>query len=76
MLVGILSDIHSDFKSLKKAIAILEKRNCDQLVCLGDIVGYNSDYTDFSNTDRQKTAFLLYCRSARWLLWAITICLH
>lgn len=46
MLIGILSDIHSDYKSLKKATSILEKKNCDQLVCLGDIVGYNSDFED------------------------------
>ena len=59
MLVGILSDIHSDFKSLKKAIAVLEKRNCDLLVCLGDIVGYNSDYTDFFKHGQAKDCISL-----------------
>lgn len=47
MLLGIVSDIHSDYKSLKKALTIFEKRNCDEIACLGDIVGYRSEYADF-----------------------------
>ncbi len=54
MLIGILSDIHSDFKSLQKAKTILEKRNCDQMVCLGDIVGYNSNFADFFKHGQAK----------------------
>ncbi len=54
MLAGIISDIHSDYNSLKKAAAFLEKRNCDTLVCLGDIVGYNAEYTDFFNHGQAK----------------------
>lgn len=54
MLIGILSDIHSDYNSLKKAKKILESRNCDLLVCLGDIVGYSSHYTDYFKHGQAK----------------------
>ncbi len=44
MKLGIISDIHSDLLSLRQAISQLEDRNCDSLVCLGDIVGFSHHY--------------------------------
>ncbi len=40
MLVSIISDIHGNLEALKRAIEITEDLRCDQIVCLGDIVGY------------------------------------
>ena len=50
MRIGIISDIHEDFTSLLKAIRILEKNGCTELVCLGDLVGYNSSFSNYSDT--------------------------
>ena len=44
MKLGIISDIHSDLLSLRQAISQLEHKNCDSLVCLGDIVGFSHHY--------------------------------
>jgi len=44
MKIGIISDIHSDFLSLEKALKELKKKGYDTLVCLGDIVGYSYHY--------------------------------
>jgi len=44
MKIAIISDIHSDLKSLEKALTIIKKKGFDQLVCLGDIVGYSYHY--------------------------------
>jgi predicted phosphodiesterase len=40
MLIGFISDIHEDLLSLENALRILNKKNCDTIICLGDIVGF------------------------------------
>lgn len=47
MKLGILSDIHEDVTNLKKAIRDMEKSNCDELICLGDIVGFSHFYEEY-----------------------------
>jgi predicted phosphodiesterase len=41
MRLGVVSDIHEDAERLAEALRILEKRNCDEIACLGDIVGFD-----------------------------------
>lgn len=40
MRVAILTDIHEDIVSLRKALKMIELEKCDQVICLGDILGY------------------------------------
>lgn len=40
MRIAILTDIHEDVVSLKKALRMIEIERCDQIICLGDILGY------------------------------------
>ena len=37
---AILSDIHSNMEALQSVLADLEKEGCDQILCLGDLIGY------------------------------------
>jgi len=41
MLISILTDIHEDFRSLEKAMKVIDSLVCDVVVCLGDITGYS-----------------------------------
>lgn len=40
MIVGIISDIHEDVIRLKKALLLLKERHVDEIICLGDMVGF------------------------------------
>ncbi len=42
-LYGIVADIHGNSEALAAALAALERRGVDRLLCLGDVVGYNAD---------------------------------
>lgn len=50
MKLGIISDIHEDILRLQEAMGVFEKKKCDQLICLGDIVGFNVDHFTFLNS--------------------------
>jgi len=43
MIYALISDIHSNIHALEKVFSILEGQNIDQIVCLGDFVGYNAN---------------------------------
>ena len=43
MRIGIISDIHSNLEALETALEVLSARKVDELVCLGDIVGYGAN---------------------------------
>ncbi len=41
MTIALFSDIHANLPALEACLADLEKRQPDQIFCLGDLVGYN-----------------------------------
>ncbi len=43
MKYAIISDIHSNLEALRRALGEIQKRGCDQIICLGDVVGYGAD---------------------------------
>src|SRR3989344_704594 len=47
MRIGILHGIHEDIQSLKEALLLLQKKNCDKIACVGDIIGYSVPYFGF-----------------------------
>lgn len=43
MLYAIFSDIHSNLEALSAALEEASKRSADEIICLGDVVGYGAD---------------------------------
>ncbi len=50
MKIAIISDIHEDIERLRKAMSIIEKSNIDEIVCLGDIVGFSVPHYNYFDT--------------------------
>lgn len=42
-LYGVLGDIHGNREALEAALAALDARGVDRVLCVGDLVGYNAD---------------------------------
>ena len=40
MKIAIISDIHSNIKALEAVLKDIQNRQCDAILCLGDLVGY------------------------------------
>ena len=39
MRIGIFTDIHANLPALQKALDVFEKKHCDQIIHIGDLVG-------------------------------------
>jgi len=50
MKYALVSDIHEDVVSLKTAMQRIEREGCNEILCLGDIVGFNPNYYSHGNT--------------------------
>jgi predicted phosphodiesterase len=43
MKYAIISDIHSNLEALQKALRLIDDQDVDEIICLGDIVGYGAN---------------------------------
>jgi diadenosine tetraphosphatase ApaH/serine/threonine PP2A family protein phosphatase len=51
---GLFGDIHSNIEAMDAVLAALDKENCDELYCLGDIVGYGANPTECLDRIRER----------------------
>lgn len=57
MRYGLLSDIHGNLEALLEVLREFQNRSVDQLLCLGDVVGYGADPNACADLVRER------CRS-------------
>ena len=43
MIYAIISDIHANLEALQRTLEIIKERAVDEIICLGDIVGYGAN---------------------------------
>lgn len=67
MKVGIITDIHENVEMLTEALRLAGLHKCDELVCLGDITGYDRR---FYNNDKRsaRTCLELIRSNCRWIV--------
>ena len=50
MKLAIINGVHEDIVRLKEALSQIQERGCDEIACLGDIVGFSPQYYSYSDT--------------------------
>ncbi|MSP61107.1 MAG: metallophosphoesterase [Myxococcales bacterium] len=59
MRIGIFSDTHSNIEALSAVMGKLREEKLDQLVCLGDTVGYGANPNECCDIVREVAAFTI-----------------
>ncbi|MHC4712930.1 MAG: metallophosphoesterase family protein [Planctomycetota bacterium] len=54
MRYGIFGDVHSNLEALDAVLAALDREDCDQVYCLGDIIGYGANPKECLDRIRQR----------------------
>jgi len=68
MKIGILTDIHENREMLEEALRLADFNRCDELVCLGDIVGYDRRFYKFTRHRSAKACLGLIKSNCRWIV--------
>jgi len=59
MRIAIISDIHSNLEALEKSLELIKGLGIEEIVCLGDIVGYGANPNECLDLVRQTTSHIL-----------------
>lgn len=68
MKIGIITDIHENVGSLSSSLRLAGAHKCDELVCLGDIVGYDNRFFNYYNSRSAKICLELVRSHCRWIV--------
>jgi putative phosphoesterase len=59
MRIAIISDIHSNLEALTKALEIIDQQSVDEIICLGDIVGYGANPNECVELIHQRCSMVI-----------------
>ncbi len=68
MKIGIITDIHENVGILEETLKKAEENRCDEVACLGDIVGFDTRFYDFSMKRSAKSCIELIESNCRWVV--------
>ena len=68
---GIISDLHSNIEGLKSCLAALDAEGVDEVLCLGDIVGYNAKPSECLDLAFERCSHVIQGNHDRYLLGEI-----
>lgn len=54
MRYGIFGDVHSNIEAFDAVLEALDRELCDELYCLGDVIGYGADPVECLNRIRER----------------------
>jgi len=56
MKYAVISDIHANLEALQKALQVIASRHVDEIICLGDVVGYGASPNECVDLVRARCA--------------------
>lgn len=68
MRIGIITDIHENVHMLREALRLAADCSCDELACLGDMVGYDRRFYRFADKRSAKECLGLIRANCRWIV--------
>jgi predicted phosphodiesterase len=68
MKIGLITDIHEQTTSLERVLALADKLGCDDMACLGDIAGYDSDLYLADGKRSASECVRLVRENCRWVV--------
>jgi len=68
MKIGIITDIHENAGALKEALKQADIYKCDEIACLGDIVGYDRRFYSYDPGRSAKECLSLIRSTCRWII--------
>src|SRR5579863_7430071 len=66
MKLGIISDIHSNLEALETVLKKLEREKVEEIVCLGDIVGYGANPNECCELIRKHCSVVILGNHDEW----------
>jgi len=55
LIYAIISDIHANAEALKAVLDVIDREKIEQIVCLGDVVGYNTEPNECVEILKQRS---------------------
>jgi predicted phosphodiesterase len=68
MRIGIITDIHENVRMLEKALELATYQKCDELVCLGDITGFDRRFYRYNYTRSASGCIKLIRENFKWIV--------
>ena len=59
MRIAIISDIHSNLEALTKALEVIDRHAVNEIICLGDVVGYGANPNECVELVRQRCSVVI-----------------
>ena len=59
MRIAIISDIHSNLEALTKALEVIDRHAVNEIICLGDVVGYGANPNECVELVRQQCSVVI-----------------
>ena len=59
MIIAIISDIHGNLEALERALEKIDPLGVDEVLCLGDVVGYGADPNGCIDLVRSRCSVVL-----------------